>query len=559
MIGPGTVPTWTEAAPVVGESERIVDVPETQRPAQVAFRLAARLVRTHFVAARRRIHGPGSSPAGRALPAVDRTGGAGRARMGPRPPHPLHLVGGTGRGRGLRGHPSSRQTTGRRGCCRCCGRSTPQGSTPRVGFLTRKVAIATDRRALRPQPRRARRARGRQHLGGADDGAYAEAHPRVAAYVKNDHLGFTIPYVHQGRSHDYVPDFLLRLRRADGEDVDRTLIVEVSGGQKSSTRPVSRRRPRPPATVVRGRQQPRRVRPLGLRRGHPHAHAQGTTLDAAIQTLYDDGPISATSTVRVQLRDRGRDRLMPPRKKKPSGPKPVEAITHADKRANLPTADAQRVRRRREIEEARRSSSTARPDARPAARLEGQDATSPTVEDLRQPTPRRSTSRRRSTRGSWSRTCAEPRPGPRTSPSCTLFETFDGLDELDLVEFYQHQANWSNRMILGDSLQVMASLAEREALRGKVQMIYIDPPYGIKFGSNWQVSRPQARRQGRQGRGRRPRGRADQGLPRHLGAGHPLLPVLPARPADRRAGPAHRERVAASSRSGTRTSTSCGA
>ena len=44
-------------------------------------------------------------------------------------------------------------------------------------------------------------------------------------------------------------------------------------------------------------------------------------------------------------------------------------------------------------------------------------------------------------------------------------------------------------MILGDSLQVMASLAEREELRGKVQMIYIDPPYGIKFGSNWQVSR----------------------------------------------------------------------
>ena len=43
-------------------------------------------------------------------------------------------------------------------------------------------------------------------------------------------------------------------------------------------------------------------------------------------------------------------------------------------------------------------------------------------------------------------------------------------------------------MILGDSLQVMASLAEKENLRGKVQMVYLDPPYGIKFGSNWQVS-----------------------------------------------------------------------
>ena len=56
-------------------------------------------------------------------------------------------------------------------------------------------------------------------------------------------------------------------------------------------------------------------------------------------------------------------------------------------------------------------------------------------------------------------------------------------------------------MILGDSLQVMASLAEREKLRGKVQMVYIDPPYGIKFGSNWQVVGSEPRRQGRQARG----------------------------------------------------------
>jgi adenine-specific DNA-methyltransferase len=79
-------------------------------------------------------------------------------------------------------------------------------------------------------------------------------------------------------------------------------------------------------------------------------------------------------------------------------------------------------------------------------------------------------------------------PAKEDEPELTLFESFDGLDELDLVDFYQHQANWSNRMILGDSLQVMASLAEREQLRGKVQMVYLDPPYGIKFGSNWQVS-----------------------------------------------------------------------
>ena len=70
-----------------------------------------------------------------------------------------------------------------------------------------------------------------------------------------------------------------------------------------------------------------------------------------------------------------------------------------------------------------------------------------------------------------------------------LFADFNGLPVGDAqTEFYQHDANWSNRMILGDSLQVMASLAEREGLRGKVQCIYIDPPYGIKFNSNFQWS-----------------------------------------------------------------------
>ncbi len=70
-----------------------------------------------------------------------------------------------------------------------------------------------------------------------------------------------------------------------------------------------------------------------------------------------------------------------------------------------------------------------------------------------------------------------------------LFADFNGLPSpAAQTEFYQHDANWSNRLILGDSLQVMASLAEREKLRGKVQCIYIDPPYGIKFNSNFQWS-----------------------------------------------------------------------
>jgi adenine-specific DNA-methyltransferase len=69
-----------------------------------------------------------------------------------------------------------------------------------------------------------------------------------------------------------------------------------------------------------------------------------------------------------------------------------------------------------------------------------------------------------------------------------FFDDFDALEFDHKVEFYQHDQHWANRMILGNSLHVMTSLAENERLKGKVQMVYIDPPYGIKYGSNWQVS-----------------------------------------------------------------------
>src|ERR1700688_486190 len=76
-----------------------------------------------------------------------------------------------------------------------------------------------------------------------------------------------------------------------------------------------------------------------------------------------------------------------------------------------------------------------------------------------------------------------------TEAQIDLFASFNGLpSEAAKTEFYQHDAHWAHRMILGDVLQVMASLAEREGLRGKVQCIYIDPPYGIKFNSNFQWS-----------------------------------------------------------------------
>lgn len=84
------------------------------------------------------------------------------------------------------------------------------------------------------------------------------------------------------------------------------------------------------------------------------------------------------------------------------------------------------------------------------------------------------------------RRTAERRAAETGAPD--LFADFNGIEPNQRAEFYQHDQHWSNRMILGESLQVMASLAERESLRGKVQCVYFDPPYGIKFNSNWQIS-----------------------------------------------------------------------
>ncbi|MEA2677612.1 MAG: adenine-specific DNA-methyltransferase, partial [Chloroflexota bacterium] len=78
--------------------------------------------------------------------------------------------------------------------------------------------------------------------------------------------------------------------------------------------------------------------------------------------------------------------------------------------------------------------------------------------------------------------------GRRTEQQLGFFGPYSDLSFEEKVDFYRHAGKWTNRMILGDSLLVMASLAEKEGLKGQVQTIYVDPPYGIKFGSNWQVS-----------------------------------------------------------------------
>jgi adenine-specific DNA-methyltransferase len=177
---------------------------------------------------------------------------------------------------------------------------------------------------------------------------------------------------------------------------------------------------------------------------------------------------------------------MPPKKKVASST-PIEAVEHHDKRVNIPTGQQAHLVDLQEslpgqLRYPRDPSLDPQLVWKGKDELDGNDLQVPTVPIYIQEKidPRAIVENLRDTAG----------PG-EPEPELTLFDNFDGLNELDPIEkidFYQHEGNWQNRLILGDSLVVMASLAEKENLRGKVQMIYIDPPYGIKFGSNWQVS-----------------------------------------------------------------------
>jgi adenine-specific DNA-methyltransferase len=175
-----------------------------------------------------------------------------------------------------------------------------------------------------------------------------------------------------------------------------------------------------------------------------------------------------------------------PRPTKPKGQTEVTAYDHDDTRRNIPTADAAATF----YDEAGDTLPPLRyprnPDLDPQLVWKGKDAQD--GEDLVVDAPPIYIQEKVVPRALIENLRKQSKSQAKDElPSLFDFDDFDTLDELSAVEFYQHDESWKNRMILGDSLQVMGSLAEREALRGKVQMVYIDPPYGIKFGSNWQA------------------------------------------------------------------------
>lgn len=174
------------------------------------------------------------------------------------------------------------------------------------------------------------------------------------------------------------------------------------------------------------------------------------------------------------------------RPRQPKGPTPVTAYDHDETRSNIPTADAAATFYDEDKDSLPPLRYPRNPDLDPQLVWRGKDAQDGQdlvvdappiyIQEKIAPQALIQNLRKRS-----------QTVGETVEATLFDFEDFDTLDDLSQVEFYQHEESWKNRMILGDSLQVMGSLAEREALRGKVQMIYIDPPYGIKFGSNWQV------------------------------------------------------------------------
>ena len=312
----------------------------------------------------------------------------------------------------------------------------------------------------------------------------AESHPRVRAYVKNHNLGLEVPYRYGSEMRKYLPDFIVLVDDGHGDDDLLHLIVEIKGYRRED------------AKEKKSTMDTYWV---------PGVNNLGTYGRWAFAEFTDVYQIEADFKAKVERRVQQDDRRQSPRRSRrlrwqlddgqeKRAPQNVETLKHDEaKRKNIPTAEYQSV----DAEKSRRQSPrtikhiAAQHRPRSATRLARQGRAG--LERSRRPraaalhpgegppegADRRPAARRRAER--------EHETGQITARPVRRLQRHSRRAS-DKTEFYQHDQNWSNRMILGDSLQVMASLAEREGLRGKVQCIYFDPPYGIKFNSNFQWS-----------------------------------------------------------------------
>lgn len=226
-IGPSTVPRWVDLQGVVGEAEHEGGDSHRYRKQEVAYALAERVLRTNYNIAEDRRPWLFPELVRICTDWLDHC-------VTLVPPYDFGILMTSTENQVLAAEAVQKaiiqQVGNRRERLRpMVNRFDPEGSTGEVDFTTRKATETTEKSEV-----------SHVTLDGADGNTWEqllaaelELNRNVHSYVKNDHLGFSIPYVYKGRSHSYLPDFLVRLKKRDAEDVTRTLIVEVSGSRKS--------------------------------------------------------------------------------------------------------------------------------------------------------------------------------------------------------------------------------------------------------------------------------------------------------------------------------------
>ncbi|MCA2245658.1 restriction endonuclease, partial [Mycobacterium sp. WUMAC-067] len=285
-IGPNTVPTWVEMGGVVGRRELDEGDPTHYRAQQVAFALAKRILDERFTAANDKRPWLFPRLVRICKDWIDkRVVTKGDYNLG----HLMTITEARVLAAEQVWNAITRQQGNRRERLRpMINRFDPQGSTGSVNFVTRKRVATTEKSEV-----------SHVTLDGKHGNTWEqrlavelELNKNVHAYVKNDHLGFTIPYVHKGRSHSYVPDFLVRLTKHNESDVDRTLIIEVSGSQKNAHSPGS---PEQKATTARDSWCVAVNNHGGFGRwGYVEMKDPASfkvLIAESIQTLYEDAPI----------------------------------------------------------------------------------------------------------------------------------------------------------------------------------------------------------------------------------------------------------------------------
>ncbi len=301
----------------------------------------------------------------------------------------------------------------------------------------------------------------------------------MKAYAKNHNLGLEVPYRYGSENRKYRPDFIVLVDDGHGEEDLLHLIVEIKGYRREDAK---EKKSTMETYWVPGVNNSGKYGRWAFAE-FTEVYQIESDFKAKVESQFNKMIESVSLRRRSRGGEYGEDEFQRKTKKK------VETLTHKKaSRLNIPTAEYQSVMRTEELSPIRVAYERRNRDLDPQLVWRGKDEQD--WSDLVVPAPplyiqekihpkvliddlqRRSEANAKS-----------------TEAQIDLFANFNGLpSEAAKTEFYQHDAHWANRMILGDSLQVMASLAEREGLRGKVQCIYIDPPYGIKFNSNFQWS-----------------------------------------------------------------------